>query len=155
MKYYYCTTHKYEIGEIINYGFFRQYVSNCNPYLQLLETHFNYIRNKVAPNKIGRLECIFAFTNQNDVEDFVLMNDKKIYEIEPVDLNMVSYHNYKIYSYFAGLLSIKPQLLNDDNLFELYWNGDSSSQYLNFEGQKIDYVEEAHIGCAAKVVNIF
>lgn len=160
MALYHVSYKNYDIGETISPGDWGNTIksldsSKCIAWLDL---YLENIRPALNPIAISRLNCIYAFNNSTNAENFALSrNDVKIYEIHVPYGTPTSLHNFKVISYFGGLLNHLPTALlhENKNLLDLYWIGDDSANWADNYGNNIDYLQEELIGGQATITRIF
>jgi len=158
MIYYHVSNHKYKTGDIIKAGYYGGLVgsSTNDPQLSQFEQWLESIRQASTNNKniISRLHCIFAFTDTSNADDLyrakkLSSSDVFIYEIEALQGNCISEHNFKIISHFHSLVKSNMNWELDE-LAWAYWSG-SRDPIMTVN----EIVIESLIGCDARVTKIF
>jgi len=157
MAYYHVSEHKYKTGDIIKAGYYGGLVkSNLTSQRSQFEQWLESIRQASTNNKniISRLHCIFAFTEANNAEGLYLTkklssSNVSIYEIDPLQGDSISEHNFKIITYLHELADKKSNWKIDD-FADAYWSGlREPIMTVN------EVVMESLIGCDARVTKIF
>lgn len=148
----------YNLGSTITPGHWGQHVRSYGSKISNdFENYAESLRQKYAPNAISRLACIFAFDNTSAAEGFLLNNpDKMVYELQPLNTNQISRHNYSVITYFTKLF---PQnnlglIQAEENLLIDYWTGDKKTAYITQNGSLLNYDDEILIGCNCNVIAI-
>jgi len=160
MPLYHVSFKNYNLGDALSPGDWGNAVKSLDSlnYRAWLDMFLEDNRHRLNPAAISRLNCIYAFNNSANAENFALSrHGAKIYELDISNIIPTSVHNFKVISFFAGYLNhLTPALLFDNRpLLEQYWTGNSTSNWTDINGNNIDYIEEVLIGGQAIVKAVF
>jgi hypothetical protein len=160
MPFYHVSFKNYNTGDIISPGDWGKAIRSLDSlnHRAWLDMFLEDNRQRLNSAAISRLNCIYAFNNPTDAENFALSRQgAKIYELNVNSTIKTSNHNFKVISFFAGYLKGLPLALLFDNkaLLEQYWTGDHTSTWTDCKGNNIDYIEEVLIGGQAVVTKIY
>ena len=148
----------YNIGDTLITGTWINWIHNkAAPIAIAFEYYLEHLRVKHSPDSVSRLDCVFAFDNDEVSTGYAYANPtKKVYVLEVPDNVKISRHNYEIISHMSSLFANNyfGLILEEEELLISYWKGDDKTDYVTSLGKKLDYYDEILIHSGVRVIEI-
>lgn len=146
-------------GDKLKKGHWHHHLITGGSHLSLaFEYYLETLRLRHAPDKISRLDCLFAFDKTEHGDAFMLEDGarKSVYILDLEADYKHSRHNYAIITHISKMFNQGQFVLiaDEEPLLIKYWTGDENTDYTTSLGKKLPYHDELLIDRGGIVIDI-